>query len=214
MKKIVLIGDSIRMGYDKYVRDAMQDIAQVLYPSDNCRFVSYVLRYAHVWQQEGYWGEDADAVHWNAGLWDVVELYGDAPLSPIAYYEDMVLRIHNRLRRLFPQAKIVFATSTPVDESANCPTFARHNEIIRAYNAAAVRVLSKTDAIINDLYGLAEAFPTEYRSDSVHFYTPEATARLGGQVLSVLCDCLSISPAELHLESHEFVCPPSEIAQM
>jgi len=214
MKKIVLIGDSIRMGYDKYVRDALQGTAQVYYPTDNCRFVEYILRYAHVWQQEGEWGDDADLVHWNAGLWDVLELYGDGPLSPLPYYVESVLRIDKRLRTLFPKAKIVFATSTPVDEKGNTPTFARHNEVIRQFNAAAVEALSSTDTIIDDLYAVAERFPAEYRSDVVHFYTPQATEQLGGKVLSVICDCLDIAPEALCLEHKEFVVPSAKIAQM
>ena len=43
MKKIVLIGDSIRMGYDKYVKDALSGVAEVYYPEENCKFAEYVL---------------------------------------------------------------------------------------------------------------------------------------------------------------------------
>ena len=47
MKNILLIGDSIRIGYDKSVRDTLKDIANVYFPDENCRFASYVLRYIH-----------------------------------------------------------------------------------------------------------------------------------------------------------------------
>jgi hypothetical protein len=53
MKKVVLIGDSIRMGYDKYIKDALNGTAEVFYPSENCRFAEYVLRYAHEWKKKG-----------------------------------------------------------------------------------------------------------------------------------------------------------------
>ena len=36
MKKVVILGDSIRMGYDKYVKEALKDVAAVYYPKDNC----------------------------------------------------------------------------------------------------------------------------------------------------------------------------------
>ena len=58
MKKVVLIGDSIRMGYDKYVKDALENTAEVFYPPENCRFAEYVLRYAHEWKAGGKWGQD------------------------------------------------------------------------------------------------------------------------------------------------------------
>ena len=47
MKNILLIGDSIRMGYDKAVKKSFEGIANVVFPEDNCRFASYVLRYFH-----------------------------------------------------------------------------------------------------------------------------------------------------------------------
>ncbi|MBO5010011.1 MAG: hypothetical protein J6D20_04860 [Clostridia bacterium] len=33
MKKVILIGDSIRMGYDKYVKEALDGVAEVWYSS-------------------------------------------------------------------------------------------------------------------------------------------------------------------------------------
>ena len=45
MKKIILIGDSIRLGYDKYVKDALEGVAEVYYPNDSARFSEYTLRY-------------------------------------------------------------------------------------------------------------------------------------------------------------------------
>ena len=75
MKKIVLIGDSIRMGYDKYVKEALADVAEVYYPEENCRFAEYTLRFAHEWKSRGKWPDDIDLVHWTVGLWDVCEIF-------------------------------------------------------------------------------------------------------------------------------------------
>lgn len=203
MKKIVLIGDSIRMGYDKYVKDALSDTAEVFYPSENCRFAEYVLRYAHEWKKSGNWGEDVDLVHWNAGLWDALELFGDEPLTSLSYYGEAIKRIDKRLRMLFPKAKFVFATSTNVSEKMSNPDFTRHNTTIEKYNAKALRALSGTDTVINDLYSLTASVPDSYRSDWVHFYTPEGTELIGGKVLSVICELLSISPNEVNIENFE-----------
>lgn len=71
MKKVLLIGDSIRAGYDKYLKKALEDVAEVYYPSDNCRFAEYVLRHLHDWKQ-GLGLDEVDLVHWNAGLWDTL----------------------------------------------------------------------------------------------------------------------------------------------
>ncbi len=203
MKKIVLIGDSIRMGYDKYVKDALANAAEVFYPPENCRFTAYVLRCVHEWKRDGNWGDDVDLVHWNAGLWDVVELFGDEPLTPLACYGEAISRIDKRLRLLFPNAKMVFATSTNVNEEKCKPNFERHNAIIRQYNAEAIRVLSKTDTVINDLYSLTASFPEEYRSDWVHFYTPGGTEYIGGKVLAVIGEQLDIQPAQINIDDFE-----------
>ncbi len=200
MKKVVLIGDSIRMGYDKYVKDALTNVANVYYPDENCRFAEYVLRYAHEWKNYSNCGDDVDLVHWNAGLWDALELFGDEPLTPISFYVELIKRVDKRLRMLYPKAKFVFATSTCVNEQMSNPEFTRHNEIIKKYNAEALRVLSSTDTIINDLYSLTESFPNSYHSDWVHYYTPKATEQIGGRVLSIICNELKISPTEINID--------------
>ena len=72
MKKVVLLGDSIRMGYGSYVKKAFElaGTAQVFFPGENCRFSGYVLRNVGPWKAEMACGSDVDLVHWNAGLWD------------------------------------------------------------------------------------------------------------------------------------------------
>ena len=201
MKKVVLIGDSIRMGYDKYVKEALDGVAEVFYPPENCRFAEYVLRYAHEWKTNGEWGDDVDLVHWNAGLWDALELFGDEPLTSLDYYGQAIKRIDKRLRMLFPKAKFVFATSTNVSEKMSRPEFTRHNSTIQKYNDEALRALSDTDTVINDLHPITASVPDSYRSDWVHFYTPEGTELIGGKVLSVICKMLDITPAEVNIEN-------------
>ena len=203
MKKVVLIGDSIRMGYDKYIKDALNGTAEVFYPSENCKFAENVLRYAHTWKLNGNWGDDVDLVHWNAGLWDVIELFGDKPLTSLDYYGEAIARIDKRLRMLFPNAKIVFATSTTVNEGRANPDFMRHNTIIEQYNAEALRALSGTGTVINDLYSITASVPDSYRSDWVHFYTPEGTELIGGKVLSLICELLDLKAEQINIEDFQ-----------
>ncbi len=69
MKKILLIGDSIRKGYDAYVRERMANLANVYFPEENCTFTTNILRFLHVWTDNLKLYE-ADAVHFNAGASD------------------------------------------------------------------------------------------------------------------------------------------------
>jgi hypothetical protein len=120
MKKIILLGDSIRMGYDKYIKDALCGLADVYYPEENCRFTTHFLRFVHEWKSKGLWSDDVDLVHWNVGLWDCLELFGDEPLTSVSEYERNIARIDKRLRALFPEAKFVFAgKETPLLSGEN-----------------------------------------------------------------------------------------------
>ena len=200
MKKVVLLGDSIRMGYDKYVKDALDGVCEVYYPGDNCAFANHLLRYTHEWKEKGKWGDDVDLVHWNAGLWDELELFEDEPISTKDYYVNAIGRIHKRLRMLFPKAKLVFATSTTVWEEKCSKDFRRHNATIAEYNEAALAALRDTDSLFNDLYTHSLNCPVEYRSDAVHFYTDGGTEYFGKKVLSVICNELGISGNDVNLD--------------
>lgn len=200
MKKIVLIGDSIRMGYDKYVKEALADVAEVYYPTENCRFSQYVLRCAHTWKTAGEWPDDIDLVHWNAGLWDVIEVLGDEPLSTLEHYQNMIPRIDKRLRMLFPNAKMVFATSTAVAEHLCNKNMNRHNSTIKKYNDAAVKLLTAGGTVINDLYDISVNAPDSYHSDGVHYNTDEGRKLLGDKVVSVICNELGISASDVNIK--------------
>ena len=197
MKKIVLIGDSIRLGYDKFIRHAFSGVATVCSPDDNCMFAQYVLRFAQEWKNDGAWGDDVDVVHWNAGLWDVLRLFGDEPLTPLEFYGDTIKRVHKRLRLLFPKAKIIFATSTSVQEEKYNANFKRCNSEINEYNRVAVNALKELDTDINDLYSITINAPDECRSDATHFNTEKGVKLVGGKVLEVLCDALGIDADQL-----------------
>ncbi len=199
-KKIILIGDSVRMGYDKYVKEALKDVADVFYPNENCTYAQRVLRGVIDWKEQSGW-EDVDVVHWNAGLHDVLQLFGDEPMSTPAHYENMVSRIHRMLRHIFPTAKIIFATTTTVLEDGYSPNFMRKNSVIKQYNEIAVNALKNTDAIINDLYSVTLNCPLECRNDSTHFGNKKGAELLGNQVVSIICRELSIKATHINMEN-------------
>lgn len=186
MKNILLIGDSIRMGYDKAVRKSLAGIANVYFPEENCRFAAYVLRYIH---EYGNLIPDAqvDVIHWNAGLWDCLWFFGEEePHTPIDIYAYYIDRICQRIRTLFPGAKVIFATSTKVQPEKTLKNYKRSNEEIEAYNQAAVSIVRKYGFEVNDMYAVSAALPEEAHSDDVHYYTPVATEAFTNQVLAVL----------------------------
>lgn len=183
MKNILLIGDSIRRGYDKAVEKTLEGKAKVYFPEENCRFASYVLRYLSEYKK--LLGEEkVDVLHWNAGLWDCLRMFGEEPHTPVEIYAYYIERICIRIRKLFPDAKVIFATSTSVDSERMKPDFKRYNHEIEAYNAAAVEVVTRYGFQVNDLYALSVTLPPEAHSDAVHYYTPIGTKAFTEQVLS------------------------------
>jgi hypothetical protein len=201
MKKVVLIGDSIRMGYDKYVKEALAGSAEVYYPNENCRYAQNVLRFAHGWKEKGEWPDDVDLVHWNAGLWDVPEIMGDEPVTPIEHYAVQIARIDRRLRELFPKAKIVFATSTAVEEEKFGPVFKRRNATIEAFNAAAIKALEGTDTVIDDLYAVTASASEGCHSDMTHYSTPAGIEHVGGAVIGLISRELGIEPKAVDMDT-------------
>ena len=144
MKKIVLLGDSIRqIGYGRPVAERLSDEYEVWQPGENCRFAKYTLRGLWDWR-EGISG--ADVIHWNNGLWDIGDLFGDGPFSPIDEYVEAMLRLARLLKQR--ARTVIFATTTPV--RSNNPH--SNNEVISAYNAALVPKLRELGVVINDLY--------------------------------------------------------------
>ena len=203
MKKVFLIGDSIRKGYDKYVKLALADTADVRYPEENCRFAQYVLRNFGDWLKRAEFDGEPDLIHFNVGLWDCLEQYGEGMLTPPDFYAAFMERICARIRRLCPTAKVIFATSTPVNEAGfNDPgQFVRYNRNIEAFNTIAVETALRHGFEINDLYGLLKDKPLSFHSDATHFYTKAATEAITNQTVAHICRALDITAAELDYDA-------------
>ncbi len=207
MKKVLLIGDSIRMGYDRYVKYALKDTCEVYYPKENCRFAQYVLRNISDWKNELKLGDDVDVVHWNVGLWDTLVLYRDGCLTPPDFYEYFIDKICKRMKVLFPNAKFIFATSTPIVEHRfTDPSVSyRRNCDIARYNEIAVRKAREHGFLINDLFAIARDLPEDHYSDMTHLYTPQGTQLLTGAVIKAIGNALGIEYDEFTISDYQTV---------
>ncbi|MBN2640255.1 MAG: hypothetical protein JXR78_01240 [Victivallales bacterium] len=208
MKKVLLLGDSIRMDYCGFVREKLQGVAEVYYPEENGRFAQYTLRGLQDWK--GLLKlDDADVVHWNNGLWDVGHLgtgmgfeaegktvnvpktdgatplfFEEDALTPPDFYAYMLDRIYKRISFLFPSAKIIFALTTPVKEEQISWLY-RSNREIHQYNDIARKVLSKYGVSFNDLNTFAAQNCSELHRDWVHFGN-EGSCLIAGEVAKVI----------------------------
>ncbi len=165
MKKVVLLGDSIRLiGYGKKVPELLGDGFAVWQPEDNCRFSTYTLRMVMDFKDEI---AGADVIHWNNGLWDVVNDFGDGPFSPIEVYVTTMKRIAKCLKTL--GKTVIFSTITPVRPEYKNMTV----EDIKRYNAAVVPELRAMGIIINDLHGFVYPNLETYITDEDYIHLSE-----------------------------------------
>lgn len=192
MKNLLILGDSIRRGYDKSVKKSLEGKANVFFPEENTRFAAYLLRHFHDYLKE-IKAENVDVIHWNAGLWDCLRFFGEEPQSPIEIYSYYIDRVCARMKNLCPNAKIIFATSTSVITERMNPYARRYNYEIEEYNAAAIEVVKKYGIEVNDLYAVSQSLPEEAHSDATHYYTPMGTEAFTNQVLSYVVPALGIN---------------------
>lgn len=177
--KVTLIGDSIRvLGYGKLVPELLGDTYEVYQPNDNCRFAKYTLRGIFDW------GNDmagSQIVHWNNGLWDTCDLFGDGPFSSEDEYITNMLRIADLL--LSKHEKVIFATTTPVTQK----NMHNKNLIIERYNKILVPLLEEKGVIINDLYSTVVSDIDHYirQDDNIHL-TDEGAEICAKQVTDII----------------------------
>ena len=144
MKKVVLLGDSIRlMGYGARTAELLGPDYTVWQPDDNCRFAAYTLRMLFDYQEQL---KGADVIHFNCGLWDVCDLFGDGAFTPLEDYIRLLARIAAILKTYAPI--VIFATTTTPD-----PDMPGHDiNRLKIYNAAAAETLASMGILINDLF--------------------------------------------------------------
>ena len=185
MKKVLLLGDSIRMGYQQFVKEELTGEYEVRYPEDNGRFAAYTL-----WQvnQELKWNPDIELVHFNNGYWDMnVEAPMTEAIHPVEEYVSFLRRIVTLCRQC--GAKVVFATTVPIleagaagDNTGVQGTINYSNEWVKEYNAAATKLMAELDVPVNDLYALCMEDDRRYKCEDMLHLSEEGSRRCAKQV--------------------------------
>src|SRR5947209_4037280 len=66
LPRVLILGDSISLGYTELVRKQLQGTADVFRPKENCQHTAYGLTRIKAWLGEEKW----DVIHFNWGIWD------------------------------------------------------------------------------------------------------------------------------------------------
>ena len=183
--QILLIGDSIRMGYCHNVRAELESEAEVLFPEGNCRCTAFVMESIAAWLTMCD-PERLSAIHFNCGHWDAARfLDDDLPVTPLNVYAENVGRILSYLKRRFPDAAVSFATTTPMNPDPAKANVGRTTDELREYNRVGAEAAKQAGADIDDLFALTEDWPAEAFLDYCHF-TDESNKKLGAAVSEFL----------------------------
>ena len=92
-----------------------------------------------------------------------------------------MMKIISIMRLLYPNAKIIFATTTPMNPDSIVSVNPRTTEEIIQYNEVAKKVCLENNVTINDLFALCKNWGAEMFKDYTHF-TDNANQQLASQV--------------------------------
>jgi lysophospholipase L1-like esterase len=188
LPRVVLIGDSIRLGYAPLVAKRLEGRAIVVSAKPNGEDSGNVLRNLEEWVIN----EKPDVVHLNAGLHDL-KLKDAAYQVPLAVYEKNLKTILERIRKE-THAKIIFATSTPILDNLHAQRKAGFDRVeadVRRYNIAAVAVMKQAAVPVDDLHKRVEDSGKEklIGPDGTH-YTPAGYEMLAEAVANSILPSL------------------------
>ena len=180
---VLVIGDSISMGYTPYLTGILSEKANVWHPEENCEGTSKGVLKLDKWVGNMKW----DIIHFNFGLHDlkhvnpVTGANSNKPEDPqqadIKQYAYNLEIIVDRLKAT--GAKLIFATTTPVPEKSS--PYRNPSDVIE-YNKAALRIMKKEKIEINDLYRYSLPLVPEIQiPNNVHF-KPEGYRLLAERV--------------------------------
>lgn len=199
--KVVLIGDSIRLGYAPGVTQRLARRAQVVSPSDNGGDSKNVLEHLDEWVIR----EQPDLVHLNCGLHDLKQAKADGTHQvEVDAYRDNLKKIVGRIQKE-THAAVVFANTTPIVDERHAKRgadFDRREADVARYNDAAQSVMRELGVPVDDLHWVIERAGRESQLgvDGTH-YTPAGYNLLADAV----ADCLdrqitivSYRPLPLH----------------
>ncbi|WP_346762193.1 SGNH/GDSL hydrolase family protein [Agaribacillus aureus] len=195
---VLLLGDSISMGYTKFVQELLQGKANVQRPLnakgnfENCQGTTHGLKHIDRWLGDTKW----DVIHFNFGLHDLKHVDPvtgknskkpeDPQQADLKAYKKNLTKIVKKLKAT--NAKLIFATTTPFPDKPGGPL--RRADQPEKYNKVALKIMQKNDIMINNLYSftlprLAELQPPK----NVHF-TKEGSKALAKRVVEKILEVI------------------------
>lgn len=191
--QVLIIGDSISLGYTPYVRKVLDSKAVVAHSAGNSQDSNNGVRNLRRWIGSGKW----DVISFNFGLWDICyrqagsiakdhkdKVYGSIAV-PLSQYERNLDLIASQLKAT--GANVIFQSITVVPSQDPC----RNSVDVEKYNQAAAKVMKRLNIPVNDLQIVSARLPDSMRESNtdVH-YTKPGYAELAKSVAKSIEDAL------------------------
>jgi acyl-CoA thioesterase-1 len=191
LPQVLLIGDSISLGYTKAVQELLAGKANVQRPLNakggflNCQGTTFGVEKIDEWLGETKW----DVIHFNFGLHDLKHVDAETgknsnnPEDPQQadpkQYKKNMKAIVKRLKAT--GASLIFATTTPYPDKPGGPL--RRADQPAIYNKVALKIMKRNKVMINDLYAFAlPRLEKLQQPNNVHF-SKEGSMELAKQVV-------------------------------
>jgi hypothetical protein len=185
LPRVLLIGDSISMGYTLPTRTLLAGKANVHRPPTNCGNTTTGLRSIEAWLGDGKW----DVIHFNFGIHDIKCPKRDGVnQTKIEKYERNLRTLVARLKKT--GATLVWCSTTQSPEAV-CGAPARD---FVAYNAIAKQVMEENKVQINDLYAFSLPRLKDIQIPVNSHFHAEGSKVLAGQVAKAIQAALSTRP--------------------
>lgn len=189
-QKILIIGDSISIGYTPYVWKYFQGKAMVTHNPGNGQHTGTGLEKIEEWIGDGDW----DLIQLNWGLWDLVYRHPDSKaygnrdkINGKATFtvEEYAANLDSLITKIkeLSDAKLIFVTTSYVPEEET----GRFSSDPEKYNAAAKVVMQKHGVPVNDIYEASKAIHKVHGkgNDDVH-YTEKGSVELGKLIVGFI----------------------------
>ena len=195
LPNVLILGDSISVGYTLEVRKRLAGKANVFRAMDkhgkkvmNCSGTTFGLERIDEWIGTQKWA----VIHFNFGLHDLKHVNAatghssprasDPEQATVATYTKNLETIVKKLKAT--GARLIFATTTPVPEGCNNPY--RAPEAPARYNAAALAIMKTNGVRVNDLYAFALPHLGKIQQPKNVHFTDEGSRLLSEQVAAVI----------------------------
>lgn len=193
---VFLYGDSVSIMYTSQVRKSLEGKATVIRLFKNGgsshNFIPNMDKMNETMFQpnlEGGWNFKWNVIHFNVGLHDLKYLKGKnlskngKQVSSISLYKENLDSICKYLKKNYPKAKLIFATTTPVPENAK----GRYKGDSIKFNKAAMDVLSNyPDILVNDLYSFTFPHHEEWAQEAGNVHYNELGFRAQGEEVALV----------------------------